>query len=190
MEEERVIDRLAGETSSAYAAFLDYLYMTPARSVRGLHERYVARAKEGAKPPTTRLATLWTWSRTYQWTARVEAYEAIERAKRMEQEQKAREAMTKRHMQIAQALQAKVLQWLKDQENNLSRPADVLAAFKVAVEVERRAMGVPDTFLQITNLSDDELVTRYQHVLTRLTGGGVAGLLPAPADLTEEEDFL
>lgn len=51
------------------------------------------------------------------------------------------------------SIQGRVLQWLKDPHNQLQRPADVLLAMRVSVEIERSAMRLPSgPLLQAFNL--------------------------------------
>lgn len=65
-----------GEHDRAHAAFLDYFYLGPGRSLQKLCVRYRAQSesKAGAKPPTRRKATLDEWSARYEWQARLKAF--------------------------------------------------------------------------------------------------------------------
>lgn len=174
---------LPGETSVAHEALLSYCFMPPAeRSLRALLRRYEDQAQTGTKPPTTSLRTLFGWSRQHQWGARVADFDAEERRKRIAQEQEARAKMNQRHIQTALALQGKVLEWLRDPTSRLEKPADVLLALRISVDIERKARGVPDALLQLTTLSDDELIARYTGLMRQVTG--------KPLVLTDEGDVL
>ena len=181
----RMVD--AGESQNAHSALLDYIFMPPhERSLRLLCEKYMQQRREGhVEPPTVRIATLEEWSRRYFWQARLDVVLAEERARRIQAEQEQIEAMHQRHIQMAQALQAKALLWLKEEENKLYKPADVLAFLKVATAMERQARGLPAQLMELTMLSNDELLNRYSSLLDSLRG------LPAPSepiDVTPEDD--
>lgn len=69
------LDRLAGESKRAYAAFYDYAMMGAARSLRKLLETY--RPKDN--PITSYWRTISGWSRRYHWVKRAERFDALTR---------------------------------------------------------------------------------------------------------------
>jgi hypothetical protein len=183
MDADQAVERQPNETTKAHSAFMDYLLMPEAgRSLRKLHEQYLKRAEQGADPPTTRLPTLEGWSRVYTWQARLGAVQAEERRKRLAAEQEARAKMNQRHIQTAQGFQAKVVQWLKNADSTLDKPGDVLAAWKVSVEVERKAMGIPEVLMHLQAMTDDQILDRYQELMGSLAGGA-----PVVEDFNPEE---
>ena len=61
----------------------------------------------------------------------------------------------------------------------------MLAFLKVATAMERQARGLPAQLMELTMLSNDELLNRYSSLLDSLRG------LPAPMepiDITPEDD--
>lgn len=75
------MEKRVSESKRAHQALCDYAYLGPARGIRQLHRVYeeqAAKAKDapGAPiPPTVKLSTLWGWSVTHEWQARVEAWD-------------------------------------------------------------------------------------------------------------------
>lgn len=73
--------RTPPESQKANSALRDYAFMGAGRSLLKLHARYLEAT--GARPPTTRLAALKTWSMRYDWVSRVSAWD---RARALEEE--------------------------------------------------------------------------------------------------------
>lgn len=182
MDADDALERQPGEPKAAHAAFLDFVYLAPQeRSLRKLLRIYEERAsRPGSSPPTTKYNTLATWSSKFHWTHRADLVDAEAARKKIAEHDKATAEMNKRHAQIAQVIQGKVLTWLKEPENVFKRPSDVIAAAKIAADMERRAMGVPEQILQLLSLPDAQIQARYTALLTQLRGGGVE--LPALED--------
>lgn len=169
ISEETLTARLEGEPPDAYNAFLDYL-MQPAndRSVRRLVDQYIRKKADGASVPSVRPATIFGWSSKFTWQERIDAYDDNERRKRLAEAQKEIDTMHRRHIQIAQAMQGKVLLWLKEAENTLDKPADLVGFLKVATELERKARGMPNEIIELSGMSTDELVRKYRNLLLML----------------------
>ncbi|MEO0599437.1 MAG: hypothetical protein AAF126_25215, partial [Chloroflexota bacterium] len=80
--------RTKGESSKAHAAYLDYRGMGVSRSLRKLHETYIADASP-TQHPTNRLRTLENWSAKYAWQDRIaewEKHQQTQRDKELEHE--------------------------------------------------------------------------------------------------------
>lgn len=78
--EPLVGQRQSRETKKSIQACNDYLRMGPGRSLAKLCQTYTESGPEN--PPTKHVATLKTWSTTYGWSTRADAYDAeIERQK-------------------------------------------------------------------------------------------------------------
>jgi len=90
------LERIPGESLRANEALRDYAFMGPGRSLRKLLDKYrvqsecgssaenepsqLAAAEPSSKPPTTRLATLFSWSRRFIWQERTDAWTGIRNA--------------------------------------------------------------------------------------------------------------
>ena len=172
---DAALARQLKESEPANAALVDYAYMGEGdRSLRKLVARYKDRKEAGAVVPTARLETLQDWSVKYRWSERVAVYDGEERAKRLRAAQLDLDGMHKRHIQMAGALQAKAVLWLKDEEHALYKPADVLAFLKIGVEMERLARGVPGVILELNTMTNDQLLARYAGLLDALRAAGGA----------------
>ena len=70
-----------GESKVANQALRDYAHMGAGRSLRKLHELYIKRASSNpladSMAPTTRIATLNTWSFRFDWPARADRFDAL-----------------------------------------------------------------------------------------------------------------
>jgi hypothetical protein len=161
--------RQLGESPLANAALVDYAAMGEGeRSLRKLCDRYKDRKDAGASPPTVRLETLEEWSKKYQWQRRVAVYDQEERAKRLKAQQGDIETMNKRHIQTAQALLGKALLWLKEADNTVTKPADVIQFAKLAIDIERRARGLPTELLNLSTMSNEQLLQMHADLLNAL----------------------
>lgn len=90
---EHPLDRYQGETAAAHTALNDYYNMGSGRSLRGLSQKYreLTESDQGTKlPPTRRMATISSWSTTFQWQERVDQ---ADRLQRREEERLKAEAM-------------------------------------------------------------------------------------------------
>jgi len=71
--------RMPGESERANMALIDYVVMGPARTLAKLMAEYRAQAATGRQPPTTRIATIKSWSSKYRWQARLAIIIAAEK---------------------------------------------------------------------------------------------------------------
>jgi len=74
-DRDNPLKRAKGESTKANQALHDYARMGLARSLRDLHTQYIQRASNAR--PTAKWWTLETWSRRYEWQARVARYEQL-----------------------------------------------------------------------------------------------------------------
>lgn len=66
--------RQKGESSKAYSAYIDYRDMGVIRSLRKLHNNYIAPTAP-QHCPTKNLSTIENWSSRYSWQDRIKSYE-------------------------------------------------------------------------------------------------------------------
>lgn len=104
MTEYNPLDRIPGETKTAYAAFLDYAHMGPKRSIRLLASRYQRVSSEsGQPPPTRRLNTLFTWSLKNHWADRSKAFDIGQHEKEIADYEEARKEERRLRIQLLRA---------------------------------------------------------------------------------------
>lgn len=175
------LDPLPREPEKWHNRFVRYALMDPEkRSLLALYNE--DRLAEG-KPKGTRAPHGWSEAaEKWEWRRRAREYDEYNRRVRIQMEEAERTKMIQRHMQIAQAAQAKVLQWLKDPGRNLDAPQDVIRWMEVAIKLERQARGLPAELLDLQHMTDEQLVARYSGLLSRLGG---AELLELEAEARE-----
>ncbi len=158
-----------GESSASHAALVDYAYMGEHhRSLKRLVESYQERKRRGEDVPSVRLPTLETWSARFAWQDRIRVFDMDQRARRMLANQAELDTMHKRHAQLAQAFQAKVLEWLKDPLSKIYQPQDAATFLKLAVSIERQSRGVPSVVAELHSLTDQQLLDRYMGLIEAL----------------------
>lgn len=169
------------ESSAANQALIDYAQMGKERSLRKLAARYLQQrdqqqqAGEPANVPTVRVETLEDWSRKYHWQDRVAVFDDEQRAARLRARRADIDTMNIRHVQLSHGLLAKAADWLKEKTNKVTKASDVAAYVKLAVEIERRALGLPTEHLELTAMSTDALLTRYYNLVDQIRLQAVDG---------------
>lgn len=119
-------ERKDGESAAAFAAFVAYRDLGPARSVTKM-----ARQLEKSR------SLLGRWSRKYAWVMRAAAYDR----EFVAEQQRARRDIAHRHAKLAQAFLGKAVARLQVLDPRELTPGELLRYFQVATEVERRAVG-------------------------------------------------
>lgn len=205
--QEPVWEQQPGENDLWHARFLVYLGMGVTRSIRGAYrvayQKGIAKkgqtaTNEGTLTPdelkTLKVPDVWHINaKKHQWIARASAWEREQRRIAIEQEQKERAEMNKRHSSAARILQQAALAGLVDSDKKakpITDPKIALTALTQGVAIERQARGVPKEIIQIESLSDDQLVARYTELLARLGGAGIGDeeSWDQTADSTEPEE--
>lgn len=123
-------DRQEDESAAAFAAFVAYRDIGPARSVTK-----VARQLDKSR------SLLGRWSRKYAWVMRVAVYDRQQDREFVAEQQQARRDMARRHAKLAQAFLGKAVARLQVLDPRELTPGELLRYFQVAAEVERRAVG-------------------------------------------------
>ncbi|MCL4296167.1 MAG: hypothetical protein KJ077_10585 [Anaerolineae bacterium] len=103
------------ETDRANEALRDYCLMGAGRSLRGLVKMYEQQMADNPRyrPPSTAFSTIATWSAAFQWVARANDYDRLERESRMQLRQKRIEQWEEKAWEAASALMDKASQMLK-----------------------------------------------------------------------------
>ncbi len=118
------------ESQKAFEAFTIYRDMGPTRSL----------VKVGQTLAKTR-QNLNRWSSQFQWVERCDRYdEHMDRIALLEQED-ARRAMAREHIELANAMLEKVAQRLADLDPEQISPAQIPNYIQTAVNIERLAIG-------------------------------------------------
>jgi len=134
-----------GESSRAFAAFCAYRDLGPFRSLRAAAEAFYGRLSASV------VRQLQTWSGTFKWVERSDAWDRYLDAEARQAKVKAQREMAERHAQEARGLQAKALERLRSLRPEELAPADVLRYFVEAAKLERLALGEPETVTEQRN---------------------------------------
>lgn len=146
-------DRRSNEPPKAFRAFTIYRDMGPSRSIDKAYLSFSQQHTAIEKQPSgKRAAGIWQdWSRTYDWVKRAAAYdEWIDKELQkqiLEERVNAVIEMNQRHINMAKAMQGKVIQRLQSIQPEDLKPFDVRSWFEIAVKIERLILGAPtETF--------------------------------------------
>jgi hypothetical protein len=160
-----------GESSRAFGAFCAYRDLGPRRSLRAAAEAFYRRSSAAV------LRQLQTWSATYGWVERGNAWDRHLDAEACHAQEKARREMAERHAQEARGLQSKALERLRSLRPEELAPADVLRYFVEAAKLERLAMGEPEAISE----------QRYGPVVLQIVEEIVSGKKSVTLDTKPEE---
>lgn len=115
-------------------------------------------------------------AKKWNWVKRADAYDSELYRKRMEDEIEESKDMLRRQANIGKEMQTLAQIKLNDEFREIKktgRPlidmAEARLLFKEGIAIERQARGLPDYLLAVANLSDDELLTRYERLLGEVT---------------------
>ncbi|HEX3640184.1 MAG TPA: hypothetical protein VHV10_02720 [Ktedonobacteraceae bacterium] len=134
------------ETPPAAAAFLEYCYLGPDRSLTKLAEVIKAKRRQSDGKATVRLRTLEEWSSKYQWVARAKKFDQEQIAKVAEEKMKKLEKevdlMNERQALIGTTQQARAIKQIEEliKAEKFGALASV-SLLKLALEAEREARG-------------------------------------------------
>lgn len=151
------------ETAKAYAAFVEYCALGPARSLSKLSESNQQYAKS--------IPLLKRWSSEHNWQERVKQYDA-ERAeeKRLKHDAEIEE-MNQRHAEMGMTQQERALEQIK--KLMAAKSFGSMAAvqlLKLATDVERLARGEPTEHTSLTGKDGGPVA-----IVTKWNGGSKAG---------------
>jgi hypothetical protein len=132
------------ESRGAYHAFCHFRDLPP--GVRSLEQAFRAHRElclkkpgEGAQSPGR-----WRrWRRHHQWDARAGSFDASNEEKTRREHLEGIRLMNERHVAIATAVQARVVERLQAIDVSRLGPVALIAWFEKASQIERRARGVP-----------------------------------------------
>ena len=131
---EELWERLAGESSVAYEAFLLYRNMN--------HEpgdKKKRRLASVAEKLGKSLKLIERWSRTWNWVERARAYDNELQRISLEETRAAIRKMLKDHMTMAQALQKKAMTALLRLDDQSLTARNILDYLAQGIEIERQA---------------------------------------------------
>ena len=167
------LQRLSNEPARWFERFVRFVMLPPERrSLLAVYRIEVEEAQTGPfRPEKSGLQLPGAWKRAareWQWKARAAAHDQQQHALRLAELSQARAVMIERHIKIALQMQARAVDWLQEHANKLETPRDVVLFIKIGVDLERSARGLSTKLIDFQNLSDDELLTRYDTLLRSL----------------------
>lgn len=121
---------------------------------------WVATVQKTAVPERT----LYAWRDKYKWVQEADLRDRMAQEAARKAAVKRRADMIKRHADIGRGLQGKAIGYLNNQEMVIESASDAVYAAKTGIDIERQAEGMPEHLIQILNMSDDELMERYDEL--------------------------
>jgi hypothetical protein len=137
-------ERQPKETPRQYGRFILYRDLGRSRALTTLNKLLTELGD-----PLTYLS-LRRYSSDGSWTARAEAWDAYQDRQDHEQNLADRREMIKRHRNIATGLMSKAAQALRKFAISDMTPADIARYVKLATDIERTAIGMPQQTVAIT----------------------------------------
>jgi hypothetical protein len=118
--------------------------------------------------------TLTRWIAEFNWHERAdkldEKAQAKIDAKLINERVKRLAKMNENHFQIGNGLLKRSSEYL--QNNEFKNANEAIAGAKAAVEIQRKAEGLPDWLLEITEMNEDELQRERDKLLRELANAG------------------
>lgn len=161
-------------------------FFRPQGSSRSLMAAYNAWRQTQGRGPASGASMHWIQkAKDHKWRERAEAWDEVQRQKRLRLEEEERVRMRERHVKLGtnlQVLGGKGMQRIKENPDMLS-PAETRRYIKEGIGIERQARGMPEYLIQVAQMTDDELFAKYNQLIERIehTGSGAeAPRLEAP----------
>lgn len=173
-----VWERWPGEPYKWFHRFYNYYRpIGPERTVTECWKRWrEAEADENysCKRPTRHW---WARANTWHWEERARAWDELNREKMAQAEREAREEMLQRHKELARAMVVAASRRMRDilDSPTMLTPAETRKYITDGIAEERRAWGLPEYLLRVTELEDDELLKQYEHLVAALEADSGAG---------------
>jgi len=172
MEEKRQPwDRLPNEPSMWFNRFEYYRLLGPDRTFQGTFEIWNERDNKRKNKPNVAGHPHPQWyerAEQWQWKERAAEWDNWVWKERVSQEQDAIREMTKRHIELGMEMQDVGGKALGD-EKNVVGMGDARLLIKDGADLERRARGLPDYLLEISGMTDEELLEEYERVVAEET---------------------
>ncbi len=124
-------ERQPGESAKAFAAFCAYRDMNP-------HLRTQQRV---ANEKNISLSSIATWSVTYDWMKRVEAWDDERDRQAMARYHEELDEMHRNHIRISKKVMDKVEEAIDNLEIEMVKPSDIPRLIEVAAKLERLSRG-------------------------------------------------
>lgn len=151
--------------------FLSYRLAGPTRSLLGCLND--AKVRKGQKRSSYVPGSWRKAAKQWHWKERAEMWDAEQRRKHIAAEEKARAEMLRRHIEESLEWQKCALERL-DLEG-ITSSALALKAWKIAVNEERKARGLPEYLLAIAGMTETELREQYAALVGAITQTGSDG---------------
>lgn len=159
--------RRPGEPQRWYGRFVRYALQEPElRSLLAVY-RSELEARKGAQQREKARTLPAAWreqAARWEWRRRASEADYEQTRRRLVEAERERREMLARQIKFGQALQGKAVEWLRLPSSRLTSPGDVIKFIELGVKLERSALGLPVELLGVAELSDNELVERYQRV--------------------------
>lgn len=170
MSSEQIWDRLPDEPLKWFNRFLNYLHQPPSiRTMREACARTAAQSK-GTMTQDRPNATWYERAKQWDWYGRAEAFDQKNHAVMLRDEAEDRKQMVARHLEGLGTLFAKAKKYIE--ENDFKSATEALTGLKLAITEERKAHGLPTHLLEVSTLTDEQLLSRYDGLIARLSRPG------------------
>ncbi|KKM17150.1 hypothetical protein LCGC14_1678630 [marine sediment metagenome] len=125
-----------------------------------------AKAKSNGRLKADRGCTWPVYAKKYNWEARAESYDARHLVAIEQRHDEGAEAMVNRHLEKLKNLFTKATDYLE--QHDFHSMNDARKALKLAIDEERKALGLPTYLMGIMKLSDGDLLTKYNELIEEL----------------------
>jgi len=172
-------DRRPRETARAYAAFIQYRDLGPARSLR----------KQAAlEKPAGPFSSLADWSRRFDWVDRAGAWdEHLDREERL-QAIEDRRKMRSNHARVGRIAIAKAAVALDGINPGDLTPREAIALAKIGTEIERKSLGEPDVVVESHRSAESDEMSSDELWAVLKANPDLADALDALDDVAEAID--
>lgn len=179
-------ERQPKESIKQHGRFTAYRDLGRLRTIKLLREMLVSVGDE------VTYFTLQAYSCDYRWATRAEAWDLHQDQQDREQQLADRREMINRHRNIATGLMSKAAQALREFSVSDMTPADITRYVKLATDLERAAIGMPQQTVAITGPAGGPIQTEDLTSLTpaerRIRLAEIASELSRRAGADDDDD--
>ena len=166
-KEKQPWERQPGEPALWFDRFECYRALGPTRTYQGAFDGWFSRQYPPRKHARVPHPTWYERAQQWHWKERAAEWDNWQWQERVLMEQEAIREMTKRHVNLGMEMQEVGGTALSKAEE--VGVGDARLLIKDGADLERRARGLPDYLLEISGMTDEELLAEYERVVAQET---------------------